>query len=83
MLRRALRHGVHFFLVLEITKPTSSVWCVYVCVYSILPIIFLFFSERFDKMIVGLEKEQTDSRDKLARLQAEYQQLINKTGTIR
>ena len=34
-------------------------------------------------MIVGLEKEQTESRDKLARLQAEYQQLINKTGTIR
>ena len=40
-------------------------------------------SERFDKMIVGLEKEQTDSRDRLARLQAEYQQLINKTGSIR
>ena len=34
-------------------------------------------------MIGDKEKQQADSRDKLGQLQAEYQQLLNKSGTVR
>lgn len=43
----------------------------------------LYVRERYDKLIGDKEKQQTDSRDKLAQLQTEYQQLLNKSGTVR
>lgn len=45
--------------------------------------MFVYDRERYDKLISDKEKQQTDSRDKLAQLQAEYQQLLNKSGAVR
>ena len=42
-----------------------------------------FHRERYDKLISDKEKQQTDSKEKLAQLQAEYQQLLNKSSTVR
>ena len=39
--------------------------------------------ERYDKLISDKEKQQADSKEKLMQLQAEYQQLLSKSGTVR
>ena len=39
--------------------------------------------ERYDKLISDKEKQQGDNKEKLMQLQTEYQQLLNKSGTVR
>ena len=45
--------------------------------------VSLYNRERYDKLISDKEKQQADSKEKLAQLQAEYQQLLNKSSTVR
>ena len=57
----------------------------HVCVYSncVIMLHVLCGRERYDKLISDKEKQQGDNKEKLMQLQTEYQQLLNKSGTVR